>query len=155
MITTRRPGPGRSVLLALLVGLLSSGLVGMHHLAVGGGPGEPSGTSAMTHGTGEPSRPVEQERPSDAGTALLHLCLAVLAVVAVLVVALVLWWYPAPSPVPAVAAASRVRTRPPGSASRRARPSRLAPALVDLLGLVLCCSTRCSAGAGPTRSPRW
>lgn len=132
MITTGRFSPRRGLLLAVLVGGLLAGLIGMHHLAAAGGPSG-GGTAVVVadgHGvapeSGRHRSDSSDDRPHDAGIALLHLCLAVLASVAITVAALVLWWHPVPAPPPATDGVRQVVTRPRG-------PPRGAPARLALL----------------------
>lgn len=88
----RRHG-GNAILLALVLGGVLAGLVGMHHLAMAPAPT----AAAAPFGTSEAMAPMDVPQPApehgggDHTSTLLHLCLAVLTAAAMLAVVLLLW----------------------------------------------------------------
>lgn len=84
-------GPRGLMLASVVTGLLI-GLVGMHHLSIP--PEAPAVVPASSH-IADPDAPTRQPgSPHDGGghdSALLHLCLAILAAVALFMVSAVLW----------------------------------------------------------------
>lgn len=119
----------RGFLLALMVTGLLAGLVGMHHLSVTGPHSASAAASSAPAMAGDhATAPMPPSEPTggDHGSALLHLCLAVLTVVTMVVVPLLLWW----GRLPAVAAAVRRSAR--AAATSRA-PPRPAPTRLALL----------------------
>lgn len=93
MISGARQRNGRSLLLALMVSGLLAGLVGMHHLVLGGPSGSMDvATPAPAEAHGPAPVPSPDPHGADHGSSLLHLCLAVLTAVALLVVPLLVWW---------------------------------------------------------------
>lgn len=111
----------RAVLLGALVAGLLLGLVGMHHLAMTPHSAATSTSAAMA----DPGMDPGPAHPGDDhGSALLHLCLAVLTALAVLLVPLVLWRWPGTARIAARAGTSGVRPAP--RAPPPTAPARLA-----------------------------
>ncbi|GAA2571221.1 DUF6153 family protein [Pseudonocardia hydrocarbonoxydans] len=117
----------RAILLGVLVAGLFVGLVGMHHLSV-----TPDGASASAVAmagsdvamAGSDMDPGPGHSGGDHGSALLHLCLAVLTAVAVLLVSAVLWRRPGLARIAPRAGTSGVRPAP--RAPPATAPARLA-----------------------------
>lgn len=131
MSGTARVGHLRALLRTLAVVGLLAGLIGMHHLSIsdspsgGAGLGSIAGPAAMSieHGAGTPVAPAPSD---DHGSAVLHLCLAVLTAVAVLVLGWLLWRRPAGGPARVVRRVDRARSAP------RAPPCRASARLALL-----------------------
>lgn len=119
----------RGFLLALMAAGLLAGLVGMHHLSVTvGGSAMSRATSVAVMAGDQTPAPAPPSDPygGDHGSALLHLCLAVLTVVAMVLVPLLPWC----APVPPTTATVR---RSPRAASTSRAPPRPAPSRLALL----------------------
>lgn len=122
----------RAILLAVLVGALFVGLVGMHHLTAA----PPGFTSSPSMAVGHPEPGQDgPEQPSSSGhdhhePSLLHLCLAVLTAVGALVVVLLLW------------RSDRPRLESATEHGDRPRPSPRAPPPTSPARLALLCVLR-------------
>ncbi len=110
-------------MLAVVVAGLLVGLVGMHHLAVAPAPD----VAPVSHVVEDPPAGSGDPAPShggEHGSGLLHLCLAVLTVIAVLIASVVVWRRTAAGSVVRWVAMSRPRTAP--RAPPPTAPARLA-----------------------------
>lgn len=115
----------RALLLAALTAVLLVGLIGMHHVSVLSDAQPPMSTvSEPAVPLGHDDGDLTSERQDDHGTALLHLCLAVLTAFGTVLAVLVAW--PARRSVawPTIRRGSRPRTSP--RAPPPTAPARLA-----------------------------
>jgi hypothetical protein len=136
----------RAALLAVLVGALFVGLVGMHHLMAGpsvapsslalpsvaspaASPAAPTAAPDLGSGRHGPEQPAPPGH-GDHESSLLHLCLAVLTVVGALAAVLLLW------------RGGRMPSRAPGGRSHRPRPAPRAPPPTSPERLALLCVLR-------------